>query len=224
MPLNLALKKGYAKVVKILLEKGANFMIASNISWMPLLSALAKGYIDVLKFLFKSLSLYTTETDSLGRTALFLASRNGQLPVVQYLLSAGRSDPNIKNYYGSTALSAAVANSHYKVVELLISTGASTQEQFHWATYAGIPKIIKLLSCHVESRESVPQNEPTVADIAFDATSDWCNACTRSISSTSLHYFCQQCPNLALCGNCYERGFRCWDQAHALMADLGEES
>ncbi|QPC57799.1 hypothetical protein HYE67_000030 [Fusarium culmorum] len=169
--------------------------------------------------------------DGLGCTALFLASRNGRLPVVQYLLSTGRFDPDIKNYYGSTALSAAVANGHYEVVELLISTGVSTQAQFHvgrslvwWASHAGKSEIIKLLSCHVESSESVPQNEPILADVAFDSTSGWCDACTRSISSKSLYYSCQKCVNLDLCGDCYERGFRCRDQAHALTADLGGES
>ncbi|RKK88949.1 hypothetical protein BFJ71_g12649 [Fusarium oxysporum] len=230
-PLNSASDSGHAEVVKILLEKGADFTTANNYGLTPLLSASAEGHVDVVNFLFESSPLLSTETDSLGCTALFLASRNGRLPVVQYLLSTGRFDLDIKNYYGSTALSAAVANGHYEVVELLISTGVSTPEQFHvgrslqwWASHAGKPEIIKLLSCHVESSESVPQNEPTLADVAFDATSDWCDACTRSISSTSLHYFCQQCVNLALCGDCYERGFRCRDQAHALTADLGGES
>ncbi|KAF5617640.1 ankyrin repeat domain protein [Fusarium sp. NRRL 25303] len=224
-PLSAASNGGHAEVVKVLLEKGADITTTDNDGWTPLLSASAEGHVDVVKFLLESSPLYTTETNSLGCTALFLASRNGRLPVVQYLLSTGRFDPNIKNYYGSTSLSAAVANGHYEVVELLISTGVSTLEQVHvgrslqwWASHAGKPEIIKLLSCHVESRESVPQNEPT---LAFDATSDWCDACTRSISSTSLHYFCQQCSNLALCGDCYERGFRCRDQAHALTADLG---
>ncbi|KAH7190157.1 ankyrin repeat-containing domain protein [Fusarium oxysporum] len=215
----------------MLLEKGADFTTANNYGRTPFLSASNEGHVDVVKFLFQSLRLDTTETDSLGCTPLFLASRNGRLPVVQYLLSTGRFDPDIKNYYGSTALSAAVANGRYEVVELLMSTGVSSPEQFHvgrslqwWAFRAGKPEIIKLLSCHVESSESVSQNEPTLADVAFDATSDWCDACTRSISSKSLYYSCQKCVNLDLCGDCYERGFRCRDQAHALTADLGGES
>ncbi|RKK73949.1 hypothetical protein BFJ68_g18190, partial [Fusarium oxysporum] len=230
-PLHVASNNGHAEVVKMFLEKGANVMTANDDGWTPLLSASAEGHVDVVKFLFETSPLHSTETDSLGCTALFLASRNGRLPVVQYLLSTGRFDPDIKNYYGSTALSAAVANGHYEVVELLISTGVSTQAQFHvgrslvwWASYAGKPEMIKLLSCHVESSESVPQNELMLADVAFDATSRWCDACTRSISSKSLYYSCQKCVNLDLCGDCYERGFRCRDQAHALTADLGGES
>ncbi|RYC82128.1 hypothetical protein BFJ63_vAg14989 [Fusarium oxysporum f. sp. narcissi] len=227
-PLNSASDSGHAEVVKMLLEKGADFTTASNDGWTPLLSASAEGHVDVVKFLFESSPLHTTETNSLGCTALFLASRNGRLPVVQYLLSTGRFDPDIKNYYGSTALSAAVANGHYEVVELLISTGASTQEQFHvgrslvwWATYAGVPEIIKLLSYNMESSEIVPQNEPILADVAVDATSRWCDACTRSISCKSLYYSCQKCVDLDLCGDCYERGFRCRDEAHTLTAELG---
>ncbi|TXC07292.1 hypothetical protein FocTR4_00004226 [Fusarium oxysporum f. sp. cubense] len=60
--------------------------------------------------------------DRLVCTALFLASRNRQLLAMQYLLSTGPFDPNIKNYYGFIALLAAVANGHYKLIELLIST------------------------------------------------------------------------------------------------------
>ncbi|KAF6527440.1 hypothetical protein HZS61_010484 [Fusarium oxysporum f. sp. conglutinans] len=230
-PLNSASDSGHAEVVKMLLEKGADFTTANNYGWTPLLSASAEGHVDVVKFLFEFSPLHTPETDSLGCTALFLASRNGRLPVVQYLLSTGRFDPDIKNFYGSTALSAAVANGHYEVVELLISTGASTKAQFHvgrslvwWATYAGVPEIIKLLSYDMESSEIVPQNEPILADVAVDATSRWCDACTRSISSKSLYYSCQKCVDLDLCGACYERGFRCRDEAHALTDELGGES
>jgi hypothetical protein len=61
-----------------------------------------------------------------------------------------------------------------------------------------------------------------LADVAFDATSGWCDACTRSISSKSLYYSCQKCVNLDLCGDCYERGFRCRDQAHALTVGSPE--
>ncbi|KAI3579746.1 ankyrin repeat-containing domain protein, partial [Fusarium oxysporum f. sp. albedinis] len=76
--------------------KGADFMTANNDGWTPLLSASAEGHVDVVNFLFESSRLYTTETDSLGCTALFLASRNGRLPVVEYLLSTGHFDPDIR--------------------------------------------------------------------------------------------------------------------------------
>ncbi|EXM16388.1 Ankyrin repeat [Fusarium oxysporum f. sp. vasinfectum] len=93
------------------------------------MSASAKGHVDIVKLLFGAARLNTIETDNVGRTVLFLASRDGRLPMVQYLLSTGRFNLDTKNFYGSTALSA--ADSHCEVVELLITASASTQEQFH---------------------------------------------------------------------------------------------
>ncbi|EYB32739.1 hypothetical protein FG05_35097 [Fusarium graminearum] len=179
-PLNSASNSGYAEVVKILLEKGADFMTASNDGWTPLNSASDSGHAEVVKFLFEASSFDTTEMDSFGRTALFLASRQGRLSVVQYLLSTSAFDPDTKNYYGSTAFSAAVANGHYEVVELLLSTGVSTQEQLHagrslmwWACRTGKPQLIELLSQHMGLGETFPQHDSFSSKAIFDTESLW---------------------------------------------------
>jgi ankyrin repeat protein len=119
-----------------------------------------------------------TETDNFGRTALSLASRNGRLPAVQYLLSLRRFDLNARHYYGSTALSAAISNGHCKVGELLIAASTSTQEHFHvgrsllwWVFRTGKPQMSKLVSQHTELREATPQDDDLATYPVFDATS-----------------------------------------------------
>jgi ankyrin repeat protein len=218
---------GRLEVVQLLVDEGADVNAQGGIYGNALLAASDQDHINVIKLLLR----FTTETDDLGRTALFWASRNGRLPMVQYLLSIRRFDPDTKNYYGSTALSAAIANGHCEIAELLIASSASTQEQFHvgrsllwWAFRAGNPQIIRLISQHAESCEAVPQKGDLLADAVFDATSDWCDACTLSILDSSVSYSCQECIGFCLCSDCYKRGFRCRGQAHALTTSLDENS
>ncbi|KAK7219150.1 hypothetical protein V2G26_007153 [Clonostachys chloroleuca] len=174
-PLNMASSKGHAKVVKMLLDKGADFTTQSNDDWTPLHVASDRGHVDVVELLLRAPHFSKPEADALGRTALFLASRSGQVDVVQYLLSLKRFDPDTKNYYGSTALSTAVANGYCNVVELLIAAGVNAQDQLHvgrsllwWASRAGKPQMIKLLSHPMELGETFSQADKAVT--AFDTT------------------------------------------------------
>ncbi|CAH0020242.1 unnamed protein product [Clonostachys rhizophaga] len=228
-PLHVASNNGHAEVVKMLLDKGADLTTQSNDDWTPLHVASDRGHVDVVELLLRAPHFSKPEADALGRTALFLASRSGQVDVVQYLLSLKRFDPDTKNYYGSTALSTAVANGHYKVVELLIAAGVYAQDQLHvgrsllwWASRAGKPQMIKLLSHPMELGETFSQADKAVT--AFDTTAAWCDACTLNVSSSSGFYSCLECYGFVLCSDCQERGFQCRDQAHALMVNLSKKS
>lgn len=69
------------------------------------------------------------EKDSLGRTALFLASRFGHDQVTQTLLSDARINLQTTDIYGSTCLFPAVGNGHVDVAKLLIARGMLIEEQ-----------------------------------------------------------------------------------------------
>uniref|UniRef100_A0A8H7TT20 ZZ-type domain-containing protein n=1 Tax=Bionectria ochroleuca TaxID=29856 RepID=A0A8H7TT20_BIOOC len=228
-PLNAASCNGHAEVIKMLLEMGADFTTQDNDGWTPLNLASYNGHVDVVELLLRAPHFSNPEADTLGRTALFLASRSGQVDVVQYLLSLKRFDPDTKNYYGSTALSTAVANGHCKVVELLIAAGVNAQDQLHvgcsllwWASHAGKPQMIKLLSHPMELGETFSQADKAIT--AFDTAAAWCDVCTLHVSSSSGFYSCVECYGFVLCSDCQERGFQCRDQAHALMVGLSKKS
>ncbi|EEH57640.1 LOW QUALITY PROTEIN: uncharacterized protein MICPUCDRAFT_67229 [Micromonas pusilla CCMP1545] len=67
-----------------------------------------------------------------GRTALFFASANGHLEIVDILL-ASKADPTMTNAQGNTALHWACVNGHEDVVVRLLRRARSRT----WSTPAG---------------------------------------------------------------------------------------
>jgi ankyrin repeat protein len=62
--------------------------------------------------------------DKAGQTALYVASRDGHLPVVELLLSSGRcGDLEARDEHGVTALYLASWRGHASVVEHLLAAG-----------------------------------------------------------------------------------------------------
>ena len=58
-----------------------------------------------------------------GRSALFLAAREGHFECAQILLSAG-ADVDTRDFYGETPLSVATRKGHNKIVQILKEAGA----------------------------------------------------------------------------------------------------
>ncbi|RPA77133.1 hypothetical protein BJ508DRAFT_191287, partial [Ascobolus immersus RN42] len=62
--------------------------------------------------------------DGVGRTPLALASREGHLLVIKYLIKHAKVEVNVKDDLGITPLSHAASNGHSAVVEFLLFNGA----------------------------------------------------------------------------------------------------
>ena len=60
------------------------------------------------------------ERDNIGRTALTLSARRGQVDVVKILLADTRTDLNCVDYFGNTPLHGAVLDNRIEIVQLLI--------------------------------------------------------------------------------------------------------
>lgn len=75
-----------------------------------------------------TISIIQYEMDSSPFTPLMLASDEGYLNIVEYLLENG-ADINITNEYGDTALSRAELNGHKEIVEYLLANGAEKSEE-----------------------------------------------------------------------------------------------
>ena len=105
--------------------------------------------------------------DFRGQTALYLASKNNQLGIVQHLLV---KDANIeaKQDGGETPLYAACSNGHIEVVKHLLSNGAKTEAKqkegitpFHIACQNGHLEVVKLLLTKGAILESKQLNQET---------------------------------------------------------------
>ena len=127
---------GYAEVVKVLLEAGANMneikynTIAGD---APIQVASRNGHAEVVKILLEAganvdsderVLLDSLPYEKTGRTPLFLASGNGRVEVVKVLLEAGANVNTKDKDNGWTPLHLASGNGRVEVVKVLLSAGA----------------------------------------------------------------------------------------------------
>ncbi len=113
--LEIAIERGQAESVKLLLEAGADpnyFTVASGSP--PLIDAAAECSIEIAKLLIKAGAEINCEDGS----ALAIAARNGCLEIVKMLVEAN-ADLNIYTETYSPLLSA-IIQGHQKVFEYLV--------------------------------------------------------------------------------------------------------
>ena len=109
-------KKNYIK-------SGDKYRIKTKDHWYYCLI----GDLDNLKKLIQNNKYLIHEKDSLGRTLLYQAARNGYYNIVEYLLKQGSKINEIQNNSGSTALHGAAFYEQEIIVQLLLEYGANTQ-------------------------------------------------------------------------------------------------
>jgi ankyrin repeat protein len=135
-PLIVAAENGSARVVKLLLDAGADIEATErNNGYNALTLAAEYGYVDVVKLLLdagadkEATDLHTGYMS--GRdaplqlnfaTPLIYAAAEGHAAVVRLLLSAG-ANKEAKDHWGHTALQVAKENHHPIVVKLLLDAG-----------------------------------------------------------------------------------------------------
>jgi ankyrin repeat protein len=101
-PLIIACERNNVEIVKILLEYKADVKTCDAKERNPLAVAAFCGCKDVVEYLLSNSSIATTlinEKDENGCTPLWLASRTGDLAMVQLLIDAG-ADATLKNNEG----------------------------------------------------------------------------------------------------------------------------
>ena len=86
------------------------------------------GKLDIVRFCVEEKGLNVDIRDRHGDTALYWAAREGQLQVLQHLLSSG-ADVNMKNKFGKTALHEAARKGYLQVLQHLLSSGADVNEK-----------------------------------------------------------------------------------------------
>jgi ankyrin repeat protein len=119
-PLLLALSRGYAEVVKYLLEAGADVTLADEAGNTALYQAVGRGHAEIVRLLLSHSKAELNVKGQRGMTPLLLALRQGYTEVVKYLLEAG-ADVTLTDEAGNAALHQAAGRGHGAIVRLLLS-------------------------------------------------------------------------------------------------------
>ncbi|MBO4707914.1 MAG: ankyrin repeat domain-containing protein [Elusimicrobiaceae bacterium] len=189
-PLMRAAYNGHLKVVKLLIDKGADINIQNEAGSTALMKAAYKGYFEIVKLLIdKGAKINLKERH--GATALIKGVAQGYTEIVKLLLDKG-ADVNVADAYNcednicfhepeGTALESAVFHDRIEIVKLLLNKGADVnfhldfkQPSCWWcetvltrAVYTGNPEIVKLLidkGANVNEQNSEEKTPLYIAD------------------------------------------------------------
>ena len=114
--LHLAAREDHADVVQLLIDAGAD--IESSMGYTPLCAASSEGALDAVKLLVRA-GANVCVADEEGNTCLMLASREGHIDTVRYLVSLPQMNSHKTNNEGNTALDMATSEHHVEVVQVL---------------------------------------------------------------------------------------------------------
>ncbi|KAL7835585.1 hypothetical protein SRHO_G00279320 [Serrasalmus rhombeus] len=123
-PLHLASRGGHAKVVELLLRKGALFQ-SDYKGWSCLHYAAAEGYTQTMVILLAANVKLLDNTDEDENTALHIAARQGHVAAVKLLLNRGAQ--LILNKNNSSFLHEAVRNGKKDVANATIENDRSSE-------------------------------------------------------------------------------------------------
>ncbi|KLO93455.1 Uncharacterized protein LW94_6370 [Fusarium fujikuroi] len=154
--LEAASRNGHKKIVRLLLENGAQINMHDKHYGTPLISALMGGQIGVAQLLLDSGADINAQAGTFG-TALQTASSSGDLHCVQTLLDY-HVDVNVLGGNFGSALQAACYNRHESVTRMLLEAGADPNiwgygdylkiksgSALYIASIKGCPDIVQLL-------------------------------------------------------------------------------
>lgn len=124
-PLYYAVDRGYSKIVKMLLDKGAESTTQGGHYGNLLQAAAARGHEDIVKMLLDEGVNVNLQGGYYGN-ALQAAATSGHEGVVRLLLDNG-ADVNVEGGSFGTPLRAALIGGHHVVVRLLLGKGADAR-------------------------------------------------------------------------------------------------
>eukprot|EP01032_Pedospumella_encystans_P015869 gene15869-18130_t len=153
-PLIVAAYKGYADVVELLLEYGADLSAKGKKGFTALIAASQNGWIEVVRVLLKhGADVHLALED--GSTAIVAASAGGYQDIVRILAEHDKSCLEVRFKNGSTPLMTACLSGYVTVVQVLLAQGAAVNvlNDDHWsaltvAAQKGCFQITKELLAH----------------------------------------------------------------------------
>jgi ankyrin repeat protein len=165
-PLSKAAEYGNMRVVKLLLEKGADLDSEDKHGQTPLLLASRKGNVEVVKLLLEKGANVESKDDSGWTPLLLAAAGKGNGEVVKLLLEKG-ADIESRDVLDRTPLSQAAEGGDEETVKLLLKKGADLESKDKYgqtplsrSVEKGNKEIVKLLlkkGANLESKNDCGQ-------------------------------------------------------------------
>lgn len=121
--------KGFTEITQMLISYNASATITIKNDETCLMWAAFKGHISIVKLLVEAGADVNAQDTKYGFTPLMVASRNGYIEVVRYLLDLDNIDVNSVDKSGKSALDHAVSKSKDSIVELLANRMKGANEQ-----------------------------------------------------------------------------------------------
>lgn len=124
--LHRATAHGHSKIVKFLLEQGADVNAPDDVGATALISASYHGYTETVRILLNAGADVNAKDTRHNFTALHEAARKGHLEIVKILVAKG-ADINIRTVDGRTALARAEAEGHIEIAKVLRDAEKATR-------------------------------------------------------------------------------------------------
>jgi len=116
------------KILKMLIESGADINAKDNEGKTALMHVAERGYVKKAKLLIESGANLDEKDNDNKKTALFYAVEKNKVEVVKLLIESGANLEEQK-LYGETALMVAAYNNYLDIVYLLIKGGADLEKK-----------------------------------------------------------------------------------------------
>lgn len=115
------------KLVKIMVNAGANIEVLTRFGGNGLIPASEKGNVEMVKYLLEETGINPNHTNYLGWTALIEAiilndGDEKQQRIIELLLTNG-ADPNMVDPYGKTPLSLAKEKGYTEITDIIAKHG-----------------------------------------------------------------------------------------------------
>ncbi|XP_053397533.1 transient receptor potential cation channel subfamily A member 1 homolog isoform X2 [Mercenaria mercenaria] len=123
-PLHIAAKLGHLRIVKCLLNNGADLFCKNDMEQTPIHMAAVNGWTNVVRAIVNKEKNTMSDGDEDSNTALHLAAMGGHIKLVEALLNLG-AEAEVRNSALRTPLGCAAAQGHLKTVKILAESDAS---------------------------------------------------------------------------------------------------
>jgi ankyrin repeat protein len=158
-PLMEACYYGHIKIVRYLLESGANPLRCdyTDDNFTPILNACSRGFLEIVKLLIQ----YGADIENTNYSCLGIACYYGYFDIVKYLLQCGMSIHHTCRLDNCEPFEYAYKANHYELTRYLLKLGANVQtndnEALRWAIRFYDTEFMKLFLNSGADPRGVPQ-------------------------------------------------------------------